>query len=101
MEKNIGGRLAANFRAANIAEGLATQMLRPFAAVAPVPREEDYGIDLIGTLMRRSGRVYVAEDSFFLQIKTKTSAAFPFYGDGVLWLRELDLPYFPVVADLG
>ena len=101
MKRNRGGRIAANFRSANIAEGLAIQMLRPFAAVAPVPREEDYGIDLIGTLMRRSGKVYVAEDSFAIQIKTRTSADFPLFGDGIRWLRELDMPYFPVVADLG
>lgn len=101
MDKNRGGRIAANFRSANIAEGLAIQMLRPFAAVAPIPREEDYGIDLIGTLMRRSGRVYVAEDSFAVQIKTLTAAEFPVSCDGIRWLRELDMPYFPVVADLG
>ncbi len=76
-------------------------MLRPFAALAPVPREEDYGIDAIGTLIRRAGRVYVAEDSFCVQIKTRTSAEFPLSGDGIRWLRELDLPYFPVVVDLN
>ncbi|WP_454866053.1 hypothetical protein [Pseudomonas umsongensis] len=101
MQKDRGGRIAANFRSANIAEGLAIQMLRPFAAVAPVPREEDYGIDLIGTLIRKSGRVYAAEDSFAVQIKTHTSANFHFSGEGLRWLRELDLPYFPVVVDLG
>lgn len=100
MEKHIGGRLAANFRAANVAEGLAFQMLRPVAALSPVPREEDYGIDAIGTLIRRTGRVYVAEDSFCVQIKTRTSANFPLSGDGIKWLRELSLPYFPVVVDL-
>lgn len=100
MKKHRGGRLASNFRAANIAEGLAFQMLRPFAALAPVPREEDYGIDAIGTLIRHAGRVYVAEDSFCVQVKTRTSADFPLSGDGIRWLRELDLPYFPVVVDL-
>lgn len=100
MEKHTGGRLAANFRAANVAEGLAFQMLRPFAALAPVPREEDYGIDAIGTLIRRAGRVYIAEDSFCVQIKTRTSAEFPLSGDGIRWLRELDRPYFPLVVDL-
>lgn len=100
MEKHRGGRLAANFRAANIAEGLAFQMLRPFSAIAPVPREEDYGIDAIGTLIRHTGRVYAAEDSFCVQIKTRTSADFPLSHDGIRWFRELDLPYFPVVVDL-
>lgn len=101
MLEHSGGRIAANFRSANIAEGLAIQMLRPFAALALVPREEDFGIDLIGTLIRRAKRVYVAEDSFCVQIKTRTSANFPLSGDGVKWLRELDLPYFPVVADFA
>jgi hypothetical protein len=100
-EHHRGGRIAANFRSANIAEGLAVQMLRPFAAVAPVPREEDYGIDLIGTLMRRSGKVFVAERSFAVQVKTRTAAEFPLSGEGLRWLRELDVPYFPLVADLG
>jgi len=66
----------------------------------PVPREEDYGIDIIGTLLRRNGKVYVAEDSLAVQIKTRTSANFPFNGDGIRWIRELNLPYFPVVAAL-
>ncbi len=95
MEEDRGGRLAANFRSANIAEGLAIQMLRPFAAVVPVPREEDFRIDLIGTLIRRNGKVLVAERSFAVQIKTSSSAEFPVSGDGLRWLRELDIPYFP------
>lgn len=99
MNEHRGGRLAANFRSANIAESLAIQMMRPFAAVAPVPREEDFGIDLIATLIRRTGRVFVAERSFAVQVKTHTAADFLFVGDGLTWLRELDVPYFPVVAD--
>ena len=96
-----GGHLAANFRSANIAEGLAIQMLRTFTAVAPVAREEDYGIDLVATLLRRAGKVYVAEESFFVQIKTASSANFTIAGDGIQWLRQLALPYFPVVVDLS
>lgn len=100
MEEHRGGRLAANFRPANIAEGLAVQMLRPFSAVAPVPRDEDFGIDLIGTLLRRKGKVYVAENSFAVQVKKSTAAEFPFAGEGLKWLRELDIPYFPLVVNL-
>lgn len=100
-QKNKGGRLAANFRRANIAEGLAIQMFRPFSAISPVPREEDYGIDFIGTLIKKEGRVLTAEDSFLVQIKTATSPIFSFSGDGIEWLRNLKLPYFPVVADLN
>jgi hypothetical protein len=75
-------------------------MLRPFAAIAPVPREEDFGLDLIGTLIRHEGSVLIAEDSFGVQIKTHTAARFTVKGEGVRWLRELKLPYFPVVVNL-
>jgi hypothetical protein len=96
-----GGRLAANFRRANIAEGMAIQMFRPFSAVSPIPREEDYGIDFIGTLIRKEGKAYVAEDSFVVQIKTASSPVFSFSGEGIKWLRSLKLPYFPAVVDLN
>lgn len=99
-EEHKGGRLAANPRRGNIVEGVAAQMLRPFAAVAQVAREEDFGIDLIGTLIRREGRCLVAEDSFNIQIKTHSSAKFAFEGDGVAWLKRLRLPYFPLVLNL-
>lgn len=98
--KDKGGALAVNFRKANIAEGLAIQMIRPFAAVAPVPREEDFGIDLVATLLYREGKRLIARDSFFAQVKTHTAAYFEFAGDGLDWLRQMQLPYFPVVANL-
>lgn len=98
--KDKGGRIAANFRRANVAEGLAIDMVRPFAAVAPVPREEDYGIDLIATLLEKDGRVLVARESFVVQIKTHTSPRFEFSGAGIQWLRDLTLPYFPLIINL-
>lgn len=98
--KHAGGRLAANFRAANVAEGLGIQLLRPVAAIATVPREEDYGVDLIATLLRREGRCLVAEDSFVVQIKTHTAARFKIEGDGIRWFRQLRLPYLPLVVNL-
>ena len=100
-KKNIGGRLAANFRRANISEGLAIQMFRPFCAVSPFPREEDFGIDFIGTLIKKDGRTYLAEDSFAVQIKTVSSPVFSFSGNGVEWLKNLKTPYFPVIVDLN
>jgi hypothetical protein len=98
--RDKGGAIAANFRRANIAEGLATQMIRVFAAVAPVPREEDFGIDLVATLLAPQGRRLIARESFFIQVKIRTAASFEFAGDGVDWLRQMRLPYFPVVIDL-
>ena len=52
--RDVGGRIAANFRRANIAEGLAGQILRPMAAIAPVPREEVHGVDFVGMLKSRT-----------------------------------------------
>jgi hypothetical protein len=75
-------------------------MLRPFYAIAEVDREEDHGIDLVATLLRREGIVLVAEDTFSVQVKTHTASSFVFKGDGIVWLRSLRLPYFPVVVNL-
>ena len=99
--KNVGGRIAANPRQGNICEGIALQMLRPFSAVAPLPREEDYGVDAIATLISRSGRAYSAGDSFLVQVKIHTAASFVFKGEGVEWLRNLHIPYFPLVLNLS
>ncbi|KPM47608.1 hypothetical protein [Jiulongibacter sediminis] len=97
---NKGGRIAANFRRGNLGEDLAIQLFRPFCAVANVPREEDYGIDFIGTLLRKNGRVYSAEDSFIAQVKVNTSPVFSFEGEGVDWLKNLKLPYFPITVNV-
>jgi hypothetical protein len=59
-KEHVVGRIAANPRRANIAEGLALQMLRPFAALAPVPREQDFGIDVVATLLRQTGKALTA-----------------------------------------
>lgn len=97
---NVGGRLAANFRSGTIAEVFAANMMQAFAAIAPIPRHEDYGLDLVGTLLNRTGKVYLAENSFVAQVKIRSSANFLYKGQGLRWLRNLELPYFPVIADL-
>ena len=101
MTKDKGGRIAANFRNANIAEELAILLFKPFCAIANVPRQEDYGIDFIGTLLKKNRKVYSAQDSFVAQIKVKSSPIFEFSGEGITWLRSLQLPYFPITVDLN
>jgi hypothetical protein len=44
--------LLSSYRAGNLAEGIGLEMLRRFAAVAPVERPEDIGIDAMCTLFR-------------------------------------------------
>jgi len=44
-----------------------------FCAVAPVPRQEDFGlVDAVATLLRRKDRLLYAEDSFSVQFKSRT-----------------------------
>jgi hypothetical protein len=50
------------------------------------------------TLLAPQGRRLIARDSFFIQVKIRTEPFFEFAGDGVDWLRQMRLPYFPVVA---
>lgn len=101
MMKDKGGRIAANFRNANIAEELAILLFKPFCAIAHVPRQEDYGIDFIGTLLKKNGKVFSAQDSFVAQIKIQSSPIFEFSGEGVTWLKSLHLPYFPITVYLN
>jgi hypothetical protein len=59
-----------NLRRADFAENLGVYLLRPFAAVAPVLRADDFGLDAIATLLRpETGRTMVAERSFYVQLK--------------------------------
>ena len=64
------GKRSNNLRKGDLAEGFSILALRSFTAVAPVPREEDVGIDVICTLLRPEGKLLYAEDSFFVQIKS-------------------------------
>ncbi|WP_219702753.1 hypothetical protein [Marinomonas lutimaris] len=99
MSKNSGGQLARNFRSGQIAESLAVILCRPFMSMAQIEQEEDFGIDLIGTLLKESKLTYSAEESCMIQVKISSSARFKIEGLGVTWLKQLFLPYFPLVID--
>ncbi len=63
----------ANYRSGDRAEALGIVLLQSFCAVAPVPRQEDFGlVDAVATLLRREGRMLYAEDSFSVQFKSRT-----------------------------
>lgn len=98
-KENAGGQVARNFRPGQIAEGLAFDLCRPFMAMARVEQEEDFGIDFIGTLLKQSSRTFNAEQSCMLQAKISSAARFHIKGLGINWLRQLVLPYFPLVID--
>ncbi|WP_075180168.1 hypothetical protein [Neptunomonas phycophila] len=96
---NSGGQLARNFRSGQIVESLAGDLCRPFMSMVRVEQEEDFGIDFIGTLLKESKRTYSAEQSCMVQVKIASSARFHRKGLGITWLKQLVLPYLPLVID--
>jgi hypothetical protein len=77
-------------------------LLRGIGAVAPVPRPEDIGIDAIATLLRPLGSTrLIAEDSFYVQLKSSSIRSLFYEGDEVDWLVNLQLPLFIGSVDLG
>jgi hypothetical protein len=67
------GKRIRNFRAGDRAEDLGVFLLKTFCAVAPIPRQEDFGLaDAVATLLRPDGKFWYAEDSFLVQLKSRT-----------------------------
>ena len=76
-------------------------MFRAFCAVAPVPRPEDVGIDLIATLLSREDEYLYAGGTFYTQIKSgKRRTHIEFTAENYRWFRRLELPYFIAWVDL-
>lgn len=89
-----------NLRSGDLAEQLGLILLQSVALVAPVPRTEDIGVDAVVTLLRDfDSRRYIAEDSFFVQIKSASVKSICFDRDGASWLYALDLPFFVAAVD--
>jgi hypothetical protein len=93
-------KLDNNLRRGNLAEGLGVEMLRAFAAVAPVPRTEDVGIDAVVTLLRPVGRSLYAEDSCYVQFKARSVRKLEYAGEAFEWIRNLQMPMFIASVDL-
>lgn len=60
------GKRSTNLRKGDRTEEFGIEVLRSFAAIGPVLREEDVGIDVICTLLRPERALQYAEDSFFV-----------------------------------
>lgn len=89
-----------NLRSGDLAEQLGVLLLQNVALVAPIPRTEDVGIDVVATLIRNfDGNKYIAEDSFFVQIKSSSVTEITFKEEQVKWLAELQLPFFIASVD--
>lgn len=93
-------RRGKNFRSGDLAEQLGLYLLQSVALVAPVPRTEDIGIDVVCTLISEYGQYsYLAEDSFYVQIKSGSVREIEYSDVGVQWLTNLKLSLFVAVVD--
>jgi hypothetical protein len=89
-----------NLRSGDLAEQLGLLLLQSVALIAPVPRTEDVGIDVVVTLIRDFDSYrYIAEDSFFVQIKSSSVKTINFDKEQVAWLASLQLPFFIASVD--
>jgi len=95
------GRRHAGFRSGDLAEGLALELLRPFAFVAPVPRQEDVGVDAVGTVFRRQDGLLSAERSFLVQVKAASVMRVIYTGPELEWFRRLQLPLYFLKVEVG
>jgi hypothetical protein len=90
----VPAALDANLRSGLFKEQLGILILQSFTAVAQVPIHSDVGIDAVATLLRRVGsRRLLAEDSFYVQLKSDSKRAIEYSGDELKWLMSLQLPF--------
>jgi len=90
------GRRLKSYRRGDWNEELGILLLKALAAVAPVPRQEDFGVDAVATLLRsdRKSRCLYAEESFWVQFKSESQKTLSYKGQELEWLKNLQLPFF-------
>jgi hypothetical protein len=89
------GERDKNLRSGDLHEEFGMLMLRPLAFITPVPRQEDVGLDAVGTLILYEGRRLIPEDTFGVQIKASSSRTVEFAKKpGADWLMNLPHPFF-------
>ena len=88
-------RRGKNLRSGDWNEDLGLLLLKAVAAVAPVPRQEDFGLDAVATLLHDKGDKFVyAEEAFYVQLKSDSCGPVVYTGQQIQWLRQLQLPLF-------
>src|SRR5256885_8586772 len=75
-------------------EYLATYLLSRSSIVTPVPREGDFGIDLIGHLARRDGGLLEVGEPFTVQVKSEAEPIIYSGEREVRWLFGQTIPFF-------
>lgn len=93
-------RRGKNFRSGDLVEQLGVYLLQSVSLVAPVPRTEDVGVDVVCTLISEYNQYsYLAEDSFYVQIKSDSVKEIEYSDIEVQWLTNLKLPLFIAVVE--
>jgi hypothetical protein len=93
--------LDANLRSGFLHEELGILLLRGVAAVAPVPRPEDLGIDAICTLLgQTTSRVLTGRSSLYVQLKAKSISEVKYDIKDLHWISNLELPFFIATVDM-
>ena len=93
-------RIGQNLRRGHRAEGMGVELLRGLCAVAPIPQEDDYGLDAVCTLLRAESGMLLPEGSAFVQIKAASVRELRLDENDYRWLRALELPSFIASVDL-
>src|SRR5437868_973227 len=88
------GRRGKNLRSGDLKEELGVLLLKGFCVVATVERPEDVGLDGVATLLREEKGLLYAENSFYVQFKSKSVRSVRYKGEEVRWLKNLKLPLF-------
>lgn len=92
--KESGGKVAVNRKQGIRAEYLAQYILSEFGPCIRATTENDYGVDLICSLMEVKGSVGYVKKVFGIQVKSGEEA-FRYNGEHLLnWLKNLNIPLF-------
>lgn len=102
------GRKSYAFHEGDRSEYLFTFFFSSIAAVIPVPRPEDYGLDFLCALTRKEGPSLYVEKEFAVQVKSSSEKYLSYGGfnkDGqwkkweLKWLFEQSHPFFIASVD--
>lgn len=90
------GSLAANLHEGSRSEYLAQYALSALGMAAPIPRQEDVGIDLQCALAKRVGQLLVVDQYYLVQVKSTVEDWTYESADSVRWLCAHRHPIFYV-----
>ncbi len=94
------GARPRGFRLGDRSELLAETVLNALAFTVRVPRQEDVGHDFLCALSELKEQMVWAGPSFTVQVKSKREPLVFEKEHELVWIRELDNPFFIAISDL-